>query len=152
MARMLAVQHSFCLHLLAPRRWHVGFPRTGGNKHDHRHDLAQGADVVSVGPQDEVGTIARILSENRIGAVLVRDGAATCSASSASATSSAASPRMARRGDLPAAELMTARCTPVTPRTKVRKRWKLMTDRRVRTCRCSRMMAASPAWSRSATW
>jgi CBS domain-containing protein len=34
----------------------------------------KGAEVVSVGAQDEVGAIARILAEARIGAVLVRDG------------------------------------------------------------------------------
>ena len=33
----------------------------------------KGSRVVSVGTQDDAGTIARTLSENRIGAVLVRD-------------------------------------------------------------------------------
>jgi CBS domain-containing protein len=93
----------------------------------------KGQDVVSVGAQDEVGAIARILAENRIGAVLVRDGGGD--------VLGIISERdivrcIAAHGcdavTLPAAKLMTRALHTVTPRTKVTEALELMTDRRVR--------------------
>jgi CBS domain-containing protein len=93
----------------------------------------KGADVVSVGPHDEAGAIARILSAHRIGAVLVRDGAGDvlgivserdivrCLAAKGAAAVS-----------LPAAELMTRVLHTATPRTRITEALELMTDRRVR--------------------
>ena len=93
----------------------------------------KGAEVVSVGAQDEVGAIARILAEARIGAVLVRDGGGDvlgivserdivrCIAAHGAAAVA-----------LPAAQLMTRALHTVTPETKVTEALALMTDRRVR--------------------
>ena len=93
----------------------------------------KGAEVVSVGAQDEVGAIARILAEARIGAVLVRDGGGDvlgivserdivrCIAAHGAAAVA-----------LPAAMLMTRALHTVTPATKVTEALALMTDRRVR--------------------
>ena len=93
----------------------------------------KGAEVVSVGAQDEVGAIARILAEARIGAVLVRDGGGDvlgivserdivrCIAAHGAAAVA-----------MPAATLMTRALHTVTPATKVTEALALMTDRRVR--------------------
>jgi len=93
----------------------------------------KGAEVVSVGAQDEVGAIARILAEARIGAVLVRDGGGDvlgivserdivrCIAAHGAAAVA-----------MPAAQLMTRALHTVTPETKVTEALALMTDRRVR--------------------
>jgi CBS domain-containing protein len=93
----------------------------------------KGSRVVSVGTQDDAGTIARTLSENRIGAVLVRDPAGD--------VLGIVSERdivrcLAMHGPeavtLPAARLMTRALHTVTPRTMVTEALALMTDRRVR--------------------
>ncbi|MGG5810277.1 CBS domain-containing protein [Falsiroseomonas sp. CW058] len=93
----------------------------------------KGSDVVSVGPHDEVGTIARILSGHRIGAVLVLDGGTDvlgivserdivrCIAAHGTAAVT-----------LPAAQLMTRALHTVTPNTRISEALSLMTDRRVR--------------------
>jgi CBS domain-containing protein len=93
----------------------------------------KGSSVVSVDAHDEVGTIARILSSHRIGAVLVRDGAGDvlgivserdvvrCVAAHGTAAVTQ-----------PAAQLMTRALHTVTPRTKISEALALMTDRRVR--------------------
>lgn len=93
----------------------------------------KGERVVSIGAQDDIGTIARTLSEARIGAVLVRDAAGDvlglvserdivrCIASHGAAAVS-----------MPAAAFMTRALHTVTPRTKVTEALELMTDRRVR--------------------
>jgi CBS domain-containing protein len=93
----------------------------------------KGSTVVSVNATDDVGHIARTLSQHRIGAVLVRDGAGDvlgivserdivrCIA--ANGVDAVA---------LPAARLMTRALHTVTPRTRVTEALELMTDRRVR--------------------
>jgi CBS domain-containing protein len=93
----------------------------------------KGPDVVAVGAQDEVGAIARTLSEKRIGAVLVRDGGGDVLGIISErdivrciATHGAEAVRM------PAAQLMTRALHTVTPRTKLTEALSLMTDRRVR--------------------
>lgn len=93
----------------------------------------KGGDVVSVGAQDEVGSIARLLADRRIGAVLVRDGGGD--------VLGIVSERdivrcIAVHGDaavgMAASSLMTRALHTVTPRTKVTEALALMTDRRVR--------------------
>jgi len=93
----------------------------------------KGADVVSVGVQDEVAAIARILSSNRIGAVLVRDAAGDVLGivSERDIVRCVAAHGAAAVG-MPAAELMTRALHTVTPRTKIAEALALMTDRRVR--------------------
>jgi CBS domain-containing protein len=93
----------------------------------------KGGDVVSVDAQEEVAGIARLLSQHRIGAVLVRDGAGD--------VLGIVSERdivrcIAAHGcdavTMPAARLMTRALHTVTPRTLVTEALALMTDRRVR--------------------
>jgi CBS domain-containing protein len=93
----------------------------------------KGTKVVSVGAEDEVGVVARTLSEARIGAVLVRDSAGDvlgiiserdivrCIA--AHGTDAVA---------MPARLLMTRSLQTVTPRTKINEALEVMTDRRIR--------------------
>ena len=93
----------------------------------------KGGEVVAVGAQDEVGAIALILAEARIGAVLVRDGGGDvlgivserdivrCIAAHGAAAVT-----------MPAALLMTRALHTVTPATKITEALELMTDRRVR--------------------
>ncbi len=93
----------------------------------------KGDRVVAVGAQDDIGTIARTLSEARIGAVLVRDGGGD--------VLGLVSERdivrcVAAHGvgavSMPAAQFMTRALHTVTPGTKVTEALELMTDRRVR--------------------
>ncbi|MGG5818090.1 CBS domain-containing protein [Falsiroseomonas sp. HW251] len=93
----------------------------------------KGTRVVSVGAEDEVGVIARTLSEARIGAVLVRDGAGD--------VLGIVSERdivrcIAAHGTdaitMPARLLMTRALQTVTPRTKINEALSVMTDRRIR--------------------
>jgi len=93
----------------------------------------KGGEVFSVGPQDEVAAIARILAEHRIGAVLVRDagGDVLGIVSERDIVRCIA----AHGGDAaasPAAQLMTRLLHTVTPRTLVTQALGMMTDRRVR--------------------
>jgi CBS domain-containing protein len=93
----------------------------------------KGGEVVSVGAQDEVGTVARILSEARIGAVLVRDeGGDVLGIISERDIVRCIATHGADAITLPAAKLMTRALHTVTPRTKVTEALELMTDRRVR--------------------
>lgn len=93
----------------------------------------KGGEVVSVGAQDEVGTIARILSEARIGAVLVRDaGGDLLGIVSERDIVRCIAVHGIAAVTLPASKLMTRVLHTVTPRTKVTEALELMTDRRVR--------------------
>ena len=93
----------------------------------------KGAEVVSVGAQDEVGAIARILAEARIGAVLVRDGGGdVLGIVSERDIVRCIAAHGAGAVALPAATLMTRALHTVTPATKVTEALALMTDRRVR--------------------
>lgn len=93
----------------------------------------KGSEVVSVGAHDDVATIARVLSQHRIGAVLVRDTAGDI----LGIVSERDIVRcIAMHGadvvNLPAAQLMTRALHTVTPRTRIVEALNLMTDRRVR--------------------
>lgn len=93
----------------------------------------KGGQVVSVGAQDEVGTIARILSDARIGAVLVRDtGGDVLGIVSERDIVRCIAAHGTAAVPLPASALMTRVLHTVTPRTKVTEALELMTDRRVR--------------------
>lgn len=93
----------------------------------------KGSRVVAVGPQDEVGAIARTLSEARIGAVLVRDAAGDLlGIVSERDIVRCIAAHGAEAVTLPAARLMTRLLHTVTPQTKVTEALELMTDRRVR--------------------
>jgi CBS domain-containing protein len=93
----------------------------------------KGGKVVSVGAQDEVGVIARILSEARIGAVLVRDsGGDVLGIISERDIVRCIAAHGADAVTMPAQRLMTRALYTVTPRTLVTEALELMTDRRVR--------------------
>jgi len=93
----------------------------------------KGNRVVSVGAGDEVGTIARILSENRIGAVLVQDtGGDVLGIISERDIVRCIAAHGADAVTLPAARLMTRALHTVTPRTRITDALEMMTDRRVR--------------------
>jgi CBS domain-containing protein len=93
----------------------------------------KGSRVVSVGTQDDAGTIVRTLSENRIGAVLVRDPAGdVLGIVSERDVVRCLAMHGAEAMTLPAAQLMTRALHTVTPRTMVTEALALMTDRRVR--------------------
>ena len=93
----------------------------------------KGTEVVSVGPGDTALAVARVLTERRIGAALVRDAAG--------ALLGIISERdivrgMASQGQgttqLAAERLMTRDLVTVTPQTRVSEGLELMTRRRVR--------------------
>jgi CBS domain-containing protein len=93
----------------------------------------KGSKVVSVGAQDEVGVIARTLSEARIGAVLVRDaGGDVLGIISERDIVRCLAAHGADAVAMPAQRLMTRALYTVTPRTLVTEALELMTDRRVR--------------------
>jgi CBS domain-containing protein len=93
----------------------------------------KGSNVVSVGALDALGEVARILAENRIGAVLVRDGAGDVLGIVSERDVVRA---MATHGRdavaLAAADIMTRSLHTVTPMSHVTEALGLMTDRRVR--------------------
>ncbi|HEV7264625.1 MAG TPA: CBS domain-containing protein [Falsiroseomonas sp.] len=93
----------------------------------------KGDEVVSVGAQDDVGTIARLLSDHRIGAVLVRDdGGDVLGIVSERDIVRCIAAHGAEAVALPAARLMTRVLHTVTPATHVTEALEMMTDRRVR--------------------
>ncbi len=93
----------------------------------------KGRNVVSVGPQDDVCEIARILSTHRIGAVLVRDSAGdVLGIVSERDIVRCIAAHGADAVSLPAMRLMTRVLHTVTPSTKVTEALEMMTDRRVR--------------------
>lgn len=93
----------------------------------------KGSEVVSVEAQDDVGTIADILSRHRIGAVLVRDpGGDVLGIVSERDIVRCIAAHGAGAVSLPAARLMTRVLHTVTPRTPVTEALGMMTDRRVR--------------------
>lgn len=93
----------------------------------------KGGEVTSVGPQEDVAGIARILSEHRIGAVLVRDaGGDVLGIVSERDIVRCIAAHGAEAVTLPAARLMTRVLHTVTPRTLVSQALGMMTDRRVR--------------------
>ncbi|NKE45871.1 CBS domain-containing protein [Roseomonas frigidaquae] len=93
----------------------------------------KGADVISVAAQDEVGRVAQVLSENRIGAALVRDGGGdVLGIVSERDIVRAIGAHGADAVTMPVAQLMTRALHTVTPRTRIPEALALMTDRRVR--------------------
>ena len=77
----------------------------------------KGSSVVSVGAQDDVGTIARALAQHRIGAVLVRDaGGDVLGIVSERDIARCVAAHGAEAVTLPAARLMTAACGAFGPR------------------------------------
>lgn len=93
----------------------------------------KGSAVVSVAALDQLGIVARILSENRIGAVLVRDdGGDVLGIVSERDIVRAMASHGAAAIDLPAAQIMTRSLHTVTPRSQCTEALTLMTDRRVR--------------------
>lgn len=93
----------------------------------------KGADVVAVGAQDSVATIADLLSSRRIGAVLVRDdGGDVLGIVSERDIVRCVAAHGAGAIGLPAAQLMTRALHTVTPATLVATALEMMTDRRVR--------------------
>jgi CBS domain-containing protein len=93
----------------------------------------KGPDVVSVGPHEEVATIAQVLARHRIGAVLVRDaGGDVLGIVSERDVVRCLAAHGAETVSLPASKLMTRLLHTVTPRTQVTEALSLMTDRRVR--------------------
>ncbi|WP_137180090.1 CBS domain-containing protein [Roseomonas sp. AR75] len=94
---------------------------------------SKGNQVVSVGPQDDAGAIARILAQHRIGAVLVRDaGGDVLGIVSERDMVRCIASHGADSVTLPAARMMTRLLHTATPRTTVSEALALMTDRRVR--------------------
>jgi CBS domain-containing protein len=93
----------------------------------------KGSKVVSVAALDPLEAVARTLSENRIGAVLVRDGAGdVLGLVSERDIVRAMASHGAAAVELPAAQIMTRSLHTVTPRSQVTEALALMTDRRVR--------------------
>ncbi len=93
----------------------------------------KGGDVVSVGPHEQVGEVARTLARHRIGAALVRDAAGDILGivSERDIVRCVALHGEAAVG-LEAAHLMTRVLHTATPSTKVQDALGMMTDRRVR--------------------
>jgi CBS domain-containing protein len=93
----------------------------------------KGAEVVSVSPHDDAVTIARILSNHRIGAVLVRDAAGdVLGIVSERDIVRCLAVQGAEAVSQTAATLMTRVLHTVTPRSRVTEALEMMTDRRVR--------------------
>jgi CBS domain-containing protein len=94
---------------------------------------SKGDEVVSVGPNDDVATIARILSDRRIGAVLVRDaGGDVLGIVSERDIVRAVSREGAAALAHTARELMTAELITVQRDTSVAEALALMTNHRCR--------------------
>ncbi|WP_439595664.1 CBS domain-containing protein [Falsiroseomonas sp.] len=93
----------------------------------------KGAEVISVAAQDEVGHVAQVLAQNRIGAALVRDaGGDVLGIVSERDIVRVVGTHGAEAVHLPVAQLMTRALHTVTPRTRIPEALALMTDRRVR--------------------
>ncbi|MBU8537614.1 CBS domain-containing protein [Falsiroseomonas tokyonensis] len=93
----------------------------------------KGAEVISVAAQDEVGHVAQVLAQNRIGAVLVRDaGGDVLGIVSERDIVRVVGAHGAEAVTMPVAQLMTRALHTVTPRTRIPEALGLMTDRRVR--------------------
>jgi CBS domain-containing protein len=93
----------------------------------------KGTDVVSVSPGDTVLTVARVLTEHRIGAALVRD---TAGRMLGIISERDIVTGMANQGQgttqLPVERLMTHDLVTIAPQTSVNEAMELMTRRRVR--------------------
>ena len=93
----------------------------------------KGGDIVSVAPDDQVLSVARTLTERRIGAALVRDAAGSLLGIISERDIVRG---MANQGQgttqLPAKQLMTSELVTVTPHTSVAEAMGLMTRRRIR--------------------
>ncbi|HYI85144.1 MAG TPA: CBS domain-containing protein [Acetobacteraceae bacterium] len=93
----------------------------------------KGTDVVSVSPGDTVLSVARILTERRIGAVLVRDTAGSLLGIISERDIVTG---MANQGQgttqLPVEKLMTRELVTVAPQASVVQAMELMTRRRIR--------------------
>jgi CBS domain-containing protein len=93
----------------------------------------KGTDVVAVAPADTVLAVARVLTEHRIGAALVRDAAGQLLGIISERDIVVG---MANQGQgttqLPAERLMTRDLVTIAPQTSVTEAMELMTRRRVR--------------------
>ena len=93
----------------------------------------KGSAVVSVAALDQLGAVAAILAEKRIGAVLVRDdGGDVLGIVSERDIVRAMASHGAAAVEMPAAQIMTRSLHTVTPRSQCTEALTLMTDRRVR--------------------
>ena len=93
----------------------------------------KGTHVVSVGPGEDVATIAQTLAQHRIGAVLVRDtGGGLLGIVSERDVIRALSREGAGALAMTARQVMTAELHTVTPETHVVEAMGMMTDRRCR--------------------
>ena len=93
----------------------------------------KGRDIVSVAPDDQIVSVARTLTERRIGAALVRDAAGRMLGIISERDIVRG---MAQQGQgttqLPAKQLMTSELVTVTPQMSVTEAMGLMTRRRIR--------------------
>ncbi|MBC9208400.1 CBS domain-containing protein [Roseomonas aerophila] len=92
----------------------------------------KGAKVIDVGPEDGTVAIARTLTQNRIGAALVRDAAGEVLGIVSERDIVRALAAAGDAGGLTARQLMTRVLYTVSPRTLIGEALAMMTDRRVR--------------------
>lgn len=93
----------------------------------------KGHDVLAVRPTDTIERVAEVLSDNRIGAVLVRDAAGQVLGIVSERDIARALPNHgARTLEMTAAQLMTQVLYTVTPHTTVPEAMALMTEQRIR--------------------
>lgn len=93
----------------------------------------KGDEVISVHPADTIDCVATVLSERRIGAVLVRDAAGqVLGIVSERDIARAIALHGARTLEMTAAQLMTRVLYTVTPETTVSEAMSLMTEHRIR--------------------
>ena len=92
----------------------------------------KGGQVVSVGPNDTVAAVARVLSDRRIGAVLVREEAKVVGVFSERDAIRALAKHGAKALDLPMKELMTRDVVYARPTDTVHELMEQMTARRIR--------------------
>jgi CBS domain-containing protein len=92
----------------------------------------KGHQIIDVGPEDGAVAIARTLTQNRIGAVLVRDAAGAMLGIVSERDIVRAMAASGEAVGLTARQLMTRVLYTVSPRTLVTEALGMMTDRRVR--------------------
>jgi len=93
---------------------------------------SKGGQVVSVGPNDTVAAVARVLSDRRIGAVLVREEGKVVGVFSERDAIRAVAKHGAKALDLPMKELMTRDVVYARPTDTVHELMEQMTARRIR--------------------
>lgn len=92
----------------------------------------KGSKVIDVGPEDGTVAVARTLTQNRIGAVLVRDATGEVLGIVSERDIVRATAATGDPGGLTARQLMTRVLHTVGPRTLIGEALAMMTDRRVR--------------------